>query len=58
MDLWVRVTILPIWHKPISNMKEARKRGELRSEMLKLAEEFEKKIKEVVEERHDRVSLV
>lgn len=51
MDLWIRVTILPIWETSVSDTREARERGKLRLECVKLAKEFEAKIKEAIRER-------
>jgi hypothetical protein len=51
MKFYIRCTILPLWDTPAKGTDEARKRGDLRVEFLKLAQEFEAKIIEAVEER-------
>lgn len=51
MNIWVRVTILPIWDTPAQDTREARERGELRVKFLDLAEEFEQKIREAAESK-------
>lgn len=51
MNLHIRVTILPLWDEPAKGVNEARRRGDLRVEFLKLAEEFEAKIREAAEAR-------
>ena len=52
MELYIRVTILPMWKTPASDPREAQERGELRVKFLELAQEFEAKIKAVVEARN------
>jgi len=52
VEFYVRVTILPIWPTVATGTREARERGELRMKFLELAEEFEAKIKKILEERN------
>lgn len=51
MELYIRIIIQPTWADAPSTHTEARERGKLRVEMLDLAQEFEDKIKEMLEAR-------
>lgn len=51
LKFYIRCTILPLWDTPATGTNEARKRGDLRIEFLKLAQEFEAKIREAVVEK-------
>lgn len=52
MEFHISVMILPLRNTPASNVHEAREWGQLKVDCVKLAKEFEVKIREAVEARH------